>query len=381
MNSTNEPFVPRTGLAQAADSVLEFFNQHLTLISLTVAAVAVVLLALGPIRLAVSGSAGAASGAADRTASLLTGGGAAGTAGISGAAAPLSREIVPFTTIPNRPRNQLSSYTVQPGDTLMGIAERFGLDRNTLFWSNAETLRGDVHMLQPGVELAILPVDGVLHKSDGNLTLQQIADKYSVDVNTIIESEYNEMDGYTPGTVPPWGMRIVVPGGISEINADMWKPPIVEVADPVTGTVSRAFMPNMGGSCSSGITGSGGTGSWASPLPGAAFVQPFYPGHSGVDLAMPVGTSVLAADTGVVIFSGWVPADWGYGVLVVLDHGNGWTSYYAHLSATGVGCGQLVPRGGYVGAVGSTGNSSGPHLHFELRWNHTPDNPANYLGF
>jgi murein DD-endopeptidase MepM/ murein hydrolase activator NlpD len=65
----------------------------------------------------------------------------------------------------------------------------------------------------------------------------------------------------------------------------------------------------------------------------------------------------------------------------VLDHGNGWTTYYAHLSSTAVGCGQYVSRGGLVGQIGSTGRSSGPHVHFEMRWNHTPDNPASYIGF
>jgi murein DD-endopeptidase MepM/ murein hydrolase activator NlpD len=83
----------------------------------------------------------------------------------------------------------------------------------------------------------------------------------------------------------------------------------------------------------------------------------------------------------MVLYSGWVNADWGYGILVVLDHGNGWTTYYAHLSQTYVSCGQVISRGSPLGAVGSTGNSSGPHVHFEMRWGHNPDNPAFYVGF
>lgn len=375
----HEPFIPRSGPAQIGEQILEFLNRHLTAISVATALIAAALLIAGPVRARLFPPDGTT------TAEVGPVAGQAGLISVSGASrvsgSTLSRSLVPFTIIPNRPRDSLVTYTVRPGDTLMGIAETFGLDRNTLFWSNADTLRGDVHMLQPGMDLNILPMDGVMHKSDELLTVQQIADKYLVDVNVILEYEFNEMDGYTPSTVPPWGKLIVIPGGVGEINADMWKPPVVEVTNPVTGTVSYAFMPNMAGSCSASIRGGGGTGSWASPLPGAPFTQPFYPGHSGVDLAMPVGSPAIAADTGVVVFSGWVPADWGYGVLVVLDHGNGWTSYYAHLSSTGVGCGQTVSRGGYVGAVGSTGNSSGPHLHFEMRWNHTPDNPAAYIGF
>jgi murein DD-endopeptidase MepM/ murein hydrolase activator NlpD len=375
MNS-DQRFVPRAGLAQVGEQVITFLNEHLTVISIITALVAVALLIAGPVRLALLPAVSSIPG------STITGGGQ-----IVGSSNPLlvddavSRELVPFTIIPDRPRDELIAYTVKPGDTLMGIAGQFGLDRNTLFWSNEDILRGDVHMLQPGVALNILPMDGVLHKSDGTMTVQQIADKYSVDVNTILEYEDNEMEDYTPATTPPYGRRIIVPGGTGQINSDTWKPAIQDVEDPVTGTRISAFMPNMAGSCAAGLQGGGGTGSWITPLPGAAFTQPFYPGHTGVDLAMPPGTPVQAADTGVVVFSGWVPADWGYGILVVLDHGNGWTTYYAHLSSNSVRCGQTVSRGGIVGAVGSTGNSSGPHLHFEMRWNHTPDNPAAYIGF
>lgn len=378
MNQTNDPFVPRAGFSQVGETVLVFLNQHLTAISIGVALVATILLIAGPVRLLLIPA--LTNESSDGPISL-------GEISLSGAIGgselgeTLERDLVPFTTIPNRPRNKVVSYTVKPGDTLMGIAEAFGLDRNTLFWSNSRELQGDVHMLQPGIDLAILPEDGVLHVSDETLTIQQIADKYSVTPDVIINSEYNELDGKRPDFIPPWGMRIIIPGGVGEFNADMWKPPVVEVEDPVTGQRTSAFMPNMSGSCRSGIAGSGGTGAWASPLPGAALTQGFYPGHSGVDLGAVPGTSVFAADSGVVIFSGWVPADWGYGILVVLDHGNGWTTYYAHLSVNGVGCGQLVPRGGYVGQVGSTGNSSGPHLHFEMRWGHIPDNPTGYVGF
>ena len=118
---------------------------------------------------------------------------------------------------------------------------------------------------------------------------------------------------------------------------------------------------------------------WARPVGSYTITTPFTTGHSGIDLAAPLGTPVTASDSGVVIFSGW--NDYGYGILVVLDHGNGWTTYYAHLSSTAVGCGQYVSRGGLVGQMGSTGRSSGPHVHFEMRWNHTPDNPASYIGF
>lgn len=381
MNHTNhDPFVPRPGLAQLGESALFFLNQHLTLISVGAALLAVALLVVGPLRLLVSRS--AQTGASQGGSSIADQAALSGVFDISGNGEAISRQLVPYTIIPDRPRDEVVSYLVQPGDTLIGIAEMFGLDKNSLFWANSASLQGNVHMLMPGVELAILPVDGAMHVSDGAKTIQQIADEYQVSPDAIINSPYNEgMEGFTPDTVPNWGMQIVIPGGTGK-EAD-WRPPIIEVADPDTGTVSYAFMPGMDGSCRAGTAGSGGTGSWAVPVaPGNyAVTQPFGSFHSGIDLAAVPGTPVTAGDTGVVIFSGWVEASWGYGILVVLDHGNGWTSYYAHLSSNGVSCGQLVSRGGYVGAVGSTGNSSGPHLHFEMRWGHTPDNPANYVGF
>jgi murein DD-endopeptidase MepM/ murein hydrolase activator NlpD len=353
-------------------------NRYLTPISVGVALLGLVLVIVGPVRdLLIAQGAQAGLAQAGLPGDLLAG----GSAGPESAAglAELERSLAPFTIIPDRPRNNVITYMVQPGDTLFGIAERFGIEPNTLFWANSETLGDSVHMIQSGVELFILPINGIYHKSNGEQSLQSIADQYGADVDAVIASDYNELEGYIPADSPPWGMRLVIPDGYRELVD--WRPPIIETTDTATGVVSRSFMPGMGGSCAPGIQGSGGTGAWIPPVAAYAFTQGFFPGHSGVDLAAPVGTAVQAADTGVVIFAGWVNVDWGYGILVVLDHGNGWTTYYAHLSSVGVGCGQLVERGGYIGAVGSTGNSQGPHLHFEMRYNHVPDNPAAYIAF
>ena len=378
MRDLPKPFTPASPLVRAWHGLLYGLNRYLTPISIGVALIGLLLVGIGPARDLLAERLGAArSGEGGAPGERLTGGSVA-SASLAPGLVVFDREPAPYTVIPDRPLNRVTTYQVQPGDTLFGIAERFGIEPNTVFWANSETLRDNVHMLQPGMDLYILPVNGVYHKSDGEQSLQRIADKYLVDVDAIIGSEYNELDGYTAADAPPWGMRIVIPDGYREVE---FPPVIVETVDEATGVVSRSFMPGMGGSCAAGIAGSGGTGVWALPLAAFAFTQAFYPGHSGVDLAAPVGTPVLAADDGVVIFAGWTNADWGYGILVVLDHGNGWTTYYAHLSSVGVGCGQYVSRGGYVGAVGSTGQSSGPHLHFEMRWNHVPDNPASYIGF
>lgn len=367
------------------DRIGAFLSRHLTITAIAVGVVGTAIFVLGATRAFANRSDGngaleGVQAAVEQAAGAISGSGATTTIGQADTAKEFERGLVPYTIIPDRPRNKVTTYTVQPGDTLIGIANTFSLDRNTIFWANTDTLRGDVHMLRPNMDLYILPTDGVYHKSDGNMTLQQIADKYSVDVNAIINSEYNELEGETPAYVPKYSTRIVIPGGQGEF-AD-WRPPVQETVDEATGQVVSAFMPGMAGSCAPGIRGSGGTGSWSLPLQsGFAFTQAFYPGHSGVDLATPVGTPVVAADTGVVVFSGWVLDSWGYGIVVVLDHGNGWTTYYAHLSSNGVGCGQLVQRGQYLGQSGSTGNSSGPHLHFEMRWGHEPVDPVSYIGF
>lgn len=370
-SAENRPFI------NVIAPVWAFLNQHLTVISLTAILLSIIVFAAGPVRLWLQ--------AADGVSTVVIGNDVDTRPGAGEVSfyqsAMIERLFTPFTIIPDRPRREVISYTIQPGDTLEGIANAFGLRRESIFWANTDVLRGDVHLLLPDTVVAILPEDGILHMSDATLTVQQIADEHSVSAESIITSPYNEIDGYKPDMVPPWGMRLVATGGVGEF-AD-WRAPIVEVVDPTSGVASTAFMPGMGGSCGASITGSGGSGAWTLPLSSGTYAvtQGFSSYHSGIDMAAVAGSPVYASDTGVVIFSGWVTADWGYGILVVLDHGNGWTSYYAHMASTSVRCGQVVQRGTPVGTVGSTGNSSGPHLHFELRWGHVPDNPAAYLGF
>jgi murein DD-endopeptidase MepM/ murein hydrolase activator NlpD len=120
---------------------------------------------------------------------------------------------------------------------------------------------------------------------------------------------------------------------------------------------------------------------FSNPIPYGGYVITnwFNPWHSGIDLAGSIGASIQAADTGKVIFAGW--SNSGYGNLVVLAHGSTWMTYYAHLDSVSVGCGQIVSAGGEVGKMGTTGNSGGPHLHFEIRYHGTPDNPSIHITF
>jgi murein DD-endopeptidase MepM/ murein hydrolase activator NlpD len=117
-------------------------------------------------------------------------------------------------------------------------------------------------------------------------------------------------------------------------------------------------------------------GSFAWPTNGA-MSQPYWLGHRGLDIAGAAGTPVVAADAGVVIFAGWSTT--GYGYAVEIDHGNGFSTLYAHLSAWHVSPGRAVARGQIIGAMGSTGNSTGPHTHFEVRYRGQRLDPLAYL--
>lgn len=290
---------------------------------------------------------------------------------------PVERRDSPFTIVPERPRAEVITYTIQEGDTITAIAERYGLEKDTIAWSND---RNVVFALRPGNQLYILPVDGVYHRALVDETIQSIADKYNVDPYDIINSEYNDLFGATPETIVRSGTYVVVPGGTSTYN-DWTYNPVVERSGGGGGGSSEAgyisFAPGQPGSCGR-QPNPGGTGYFARPLSSYAWVRGFTAFHTGVDLSASPGAPVYAASPGRVIYRGW--NDWGYGYLVVLAHGP-FTTFYGHLSRIDVGCGQMVPAGGVIGGVGSTGNSSGPHLHFEIRYNDIPTDPLLYVGF
>lgn len=275
---------------------------------------------------------------------------------------------------PVAPRQHVLKYTVQPGDALFLIAERFGIHPNTVFWANPQTLQDNVHLMHVGTELYILPVNGVYHTSDGTQSIAQIAAQYGVTPGDIIYSEYNTLQDYDSTTIPPAGLRIVVPGGRREYVS--WKAPIR------TGTESGAANPEgtiHPGSCRAIYSGTGGEGNYINPLGALPYrvTNGFEPWHPGVDLATDEASPIYAAETGVVVFAGW-HSD-GYGELLIIDHGDGWTTYYAHLSKRFVGCGDQVSKGQYIGQMGMSGNASGIHLHFEIRENDVPQNPYLFM--
>jgi murein DD-endopeptidase MepM/ murein hydrolase activator NlpD len=266
----------------------------------------------------------------------------------------LIRQVDLHTEIPERPRRGIITYTVQSGDTLFGIAEKFKLRPETILWANYDVLQDDPHMLEIGQVLNIPPVDGVLHVVKEGETLEAIAQKYNVSPEAIRNAEWN---GLQDGGEPQVGQVLIVPGGTRPFAG--WTPP--RQAYVVAG---GKRLPS--GACPSVQVPPLGTGSFIWPVNSRwRSGYDFTAYHPGVDFAGRPGDPVYAADAGTVVYAGWSTV--GYGNLIVLDHGNGYQTYYAHLSAIFVGCGQQVAKGATIGLVGSTGRSTGPHLHFEIR--------------
>ncbi|WP_448594587.1 peptidoglycan DD-metalloendopeptidase family protein, partial [Thermoflexus hugenholtzii] len=267
----------------------------------------------------------------------------------------LIRQVDLHTEIPERPRRGIITYTVQAGDTLFGIAEKFKLRPETILWANYDVLQDDPHMLEIGQVLNIPPVDGVLHVVKEGETLEAIAQKYKVSPEAIRNAEWN---GLMEGGEPQVGQVLIVPGGTRPFAG--WTPP--RQAYVVVAGGKR--LPS--GACPSVQVPPLGTGSFVWPVNSRwRSGYDFTAYHPGVDFAGRLGDPVYAADAGTVVYAGWSTV--GYGNLIVLDHGNGYQTYYAHLSAIFVGCGQQVAKGATIGLVGSTGRSTGPHLHFEIR--------------
>jgi len=281
-------------------------------------------------------------------------------------------EFTPFTLVPDRPRSEIIEYEVVSGDTMFSIAERFGIKPESIGWSNPRSIIGN---LRPGMVLTIPPVDGAVELIANDRTITNLAQGYGVDPYAIIDWESNGLYNATPDTVLVSGMRVFVPGGTAEQIS--WTPRVERTSSGSSGVGTISFAPGESGSCGQ-VANPGGFGNWQRPIGGYTFVQGFSAWHAGVDLAAPVGTPVYAALGGVVIFRGW--NSFGYGYLVVLAHGP-FTTVYGHLSDFNVACGQSVSPGQVIAFSGNSGNSSGPHLHFEIRYNDVVQDPTTVMAF
>lgn len=292
----------------------------------------------------------------------------------------IAREAQIHTSIPNRPRTEIVTYIVEKGDTVTSIAEKFNLNPRTILNSNAFTkMQDNPHNLFIGQEVYILPVDGVYWQWQSGESLTAWAKTFQVKVEDIVNYPANHLDPATLGeygnpNIKP-GTMLVIPGGYRLPNARG------DVFIGVTRDHPAVARVQGAGACESVSDGAVGIGSFIWPankhyLSGYDWSPDA--GHRGIDIAGETGEPVYAVDYGVIVYAGW--NDWGYGNMVMVDHGNGWQSLYAHLSAINVFCGGSVLQGTVIGAIGSTGNSSGSHLHFELMHSqYSKVNPWLYL--
>lgn len=251
-----------------------------------------------------------------------------------------------------KPRDQVITYTVQKGDTLSTVAEKFGISDDTIRWANDLTSDD----LAIGDELKILPVTGMLHKVAKGDTVQTIAKKYDTEAQKIADFPFNDFANPETFSLVE-GQLLVVPDGIKPEEQQTFKRQVYLVQGPVS------------------ITSAGFT--W--PLRGAVSqFASWY--HMALDITSPVGTPIVAAQSGKVTLASAGTWDGGYGTRVVIDNGAGMSSNYAHLSGLNVSAGDDVVAGKTViGWVGLTGRTTGAHLHFEIIRNGSLVNPLPYL--
>lgn len=262
------------------------------------------------------------------------------------------------TVFPERPRQEVVTHKVDFGDSVFGIAQEFGVEPETVLWANYDLLNDNPDFLEPGMELKVPPVDGVYYQFQEGDTLEGVASAFEADLEAVYAWPGNDLDLIDPQVEP--GRYVMVPGGHREFR--QWLVPTIPRG--AAGVSPSLYGP---GACEGGYEGAYGTGSFIYPTYNHTLSgNDYWSGHLGIDLAAGAGDGIVAADSGVVVFSGW--ANGGYGYMVMIDHGNGYQTLYAHLSQAVAACGQSVGKGGVIGRAGSTGNSTGTHLHFEVRF-------------
>ena len=288
--------------------------------------------------------------------------------------------------LPAGDRISPSNYTVQPGDSLAGIAQQFGIDVPTLLGSNDLE---DPDLLPTGLQLKVLPIRGLLYRVAEGDTLNRIAERYELAVREIMQANAigdSELIAIGDDLVLPGAKPLIVRGPAAvetarapvdapaETSVARSDPPRVGLASavipaPSSGAVlppAPAVRPGFVWPASGPITTYFGEIGWTSPR-----------GHAGLDIAAPWGAPVRAAAGGQVIVA--TRAGGPYGIQVIVDHGGGLRTVYGHLSQLDVAAGESVERGELIGLVGSTGFSTGPHLHFEVRQNGELRDPLRLL--
>jgi murein DD-endopeptidase MepM/ murein hydrolase activator NlpD len=253
------------------------------------------------------------------------------------------------TQVSSKVRDSILDYQVQSGDTVTSVAGKFNISADTIRWQNS--LTGD--KIKVGQTLKILPVTGIAHTVVKGDTVYSIAKKYDANAQAIVDFPFNTFTNDETFELAI-GQVVIVPDGVQ---------PRVQVSPR-----ARQLTPNAGAVTASGL--------FVWPTQGS-ITQRYSWYHPGLDIANPALPLVVAADSGRIMYAGWDAS--GYGNMVLVDHGNGYMTRYAHLSQVMVISGQTVAKGQAIGKMGSTGHSTGPHTHFEIYLNGVRVNPLNYL--
>lgn len=254
------------------------------------------------------------------------------------------------TLVSDKPRDKVEDYQIQSGDTLLAVAQKFGISEDSILFANKLKKTAK---LKPGQIIKILPVTGLAHSVRPGDTIYSIAKTYSAEPQAIVDFPFNTFTNDETFELAV-GQTIIVPDGVPAREA----PP----------AFARRRTPDAGSVVASG--------DFVWPASGE-LSQRFVWYHRGVDIANRSSPDVLAADSGTVEYAGCLGG--GYGCNVIINHGNGYQTLYAHFAKIYVDSGQRVGRGSAVGKMGSTGRSTGIHLHFEIIQNGAPINPLNVL--
>src|SRR3989344_291962 len=264
----------------------------------------------------------------------------------------ISSSITPVTVISDKPRDKTVEYEVKSGETVSSIAKDFGVSEETVLWANDLVATSQI---KEGQKLEILPVSGIAHKVEGGDTIYSLAKKYRASAQAILDFPFNDVgDDFVLLT----GQTLIVPDGA---------PPEKPKPAP-TQYLARENIP----------VADLGTAQFIWPASGG-ISQYFSWYHPAIDISNLGGGPIRASDSGTVTVAGW-PDNYGYGNRVEVDHGNGYTTQYSHLSAIYVTVGQKVSKGDVLGAMGSTGRSTGTHLDFRIYKDVVVLNPLSILG-
>lgn len=307
-----------------------------------------------------------------------TGAAPAGAAPPDSSSAGILRQANIHTNVPERARQDIVTYTVQAGDTVSGIADRYGLQPKTIFAANFDLLQDDPHLLKPGQLIKVLPVDGVIWQWLGGIPFGQWAAYFKVKPEDILNYPPNHLDSAAIADVAnpniKSGTYLIVPGGFYQYHTPGGLPLGITRSNPASAQVGGS------GACPAISGGAVGTGAFVYPTDRhylSGFDYSTKTNHLGIDLAANLGDNIYAADGGVIVYAG--ANSYGYGNMIMIDHGTGFQTLYAHLSQIFVGCGQNVTQGQTIGAAGATGHASGAHLHFEVRTLSTVIDPWDVL--